>query len=164
MGNLLIKYIMKHFTLSKQAGPLTIAIVLLITGSGCKHQPSRPAQPVEFIGNAVENKHLNDIVFGRNGDSIAERADADYQRNECYYFWSLVVFEGKFDSYLAAYAKQKYGLTMVNAGYRAYAGACCYNSEVDKCLLKANGKSFTQIYLQAKIVYNEWLRASYAYQ
>jgi hypothetical protein len=164
MGNILIKYIMKHFTLSKQAGRLTIALLLLITGAGCKNQSSPPALLVELSTDAVENKHLNAIVFSRNRDGIAECADADYQRKEYYYFWSPVVFEGKFDSYLVAYAKQKYDLTLVNARCRACAGECCYNSEADKWLLKAKGKGLQQIYLEAKISYSALIQAHYAPQ
>ena len=151
-----------HFTLLERRSILAAAFILLIAGAGCKPISDRCAYHVQLSADPAENCHLTGIFFSRNKDSIVKCADADYKENKYYIFRMPMHFEGKFDDYLAVYARQKYGLTIVNCGYKNYPGACYYNAEMAEYFSKANIKSLGAIYLEAKSNYNKELQVPYA--
>jgi hypothetical protein len=152
---------MRYFTFTKRRRVLATAIILLIAGAGCKPKPAELVVHLQLAAGTIENKHLASVLFSRNRDSIIKCAGEDYRAEKYYIFWTVLPFEGKFGDYLAVYARQKYGVRLVNCGCKSQPGAYFYNEAMGECLSKSKIKPFGPIYLEAKTGYNEELLTRY---
>jgi hypothetical protein len=128
---------------------------LLICNTGCR--PAEHAPMLRLSAGSAENRHLITILLSHNKDSVVDCAVADHQHRHYYLFISATPEDAGFDHYLAAYARQKYQLILVNCGCRVRPGACWYNEQMQALLAKVRPVSFGSVYLEARSLYNKTL-------
>jgi hypothetical protein len=152
---------MKHLNLPKWKNVQAAACFLLLFNTGCYRLAEQPEMGINLSADAAENGYLKRIVYSRNGDSIAACAGADFKANKYYLFTTTLPGDEKFNQYLAAYAKQQYGVILVNCGCQSHPGACCYNDAMGALLIKIKQKPFDAIYLEAKCRFNQMLCSAF---
>jgi hypothetical protein len=146
----------RNFTLSGTNYLRIVACILLMLSTGCS--PATGNNPgIRLSAGQAENSHLKQIFLSRNGDSVRKCAWADYTKQQYYIFWSGMPGEARFNKYLAAYAKKRYNLILVECGCKNQPGAYYYNSQMDVFFSKAKKKPLYAIYLEAKNEYNKAL-------
>jgi len=133
------------------------ACILLILTANCSPKPGDAAYTVQLSADRVENIHLRRILLSRNRDSIRKCAEADYAGQKYYIFWMSVPAEARFNNYLAAYARQKYNIILVNCGCKNHVGGYYYNNTMAEFFLEAKQKPFDAIYVEARNLYNKAL-------
>jgi hypothetical protein len=146
-----------HITFPKQLCIGAAVCILLMFSAGYHPKYGDADYGVQMSAGSAESAHLNHILLGRNKNSIVKDAEADYRKRNYYIFWTGAPCEIKFNSYLTAYAKQKYNLVLVNCGCKNRVGAYYYNSKMESFFLEEKRKSLAVIYLEAKIMYNKAL-------
>ncbi len=151
---------MKHLNLSGWKNVQIVAYFLLLFNMGCCHSADGPGIDVPLSANAAENGYLTRILYSHNSDSIAACAGADFKADKHYLFTTTLPGDEKFNRYLAAYARQKYHIILVNCGCQSRPGACYYNNAMAALQLNVRQKSFGTIYLEAKIRFNKLLHSS----
>jgi hypothetical protein len=152
---------MKHLYLSKWKNVQAGACFLLLFNTGCCHLAEKAGVGIPLSANAAENDYLTRILYSRNSDSITACAGADFKADKYYLFTSALPRDEKFNQYLAAYAKQRYHIILVNCGCQSRPGACYYNNAMEASLLNVKQKPFSTVYLEARSRFNKSLRAPF---
>lgn len=147
----------RNFTLPETKYLRTVACILLMLSTGCCNPQTDDNPGILFSAGSAENSHLKQIFLSRNGDSVRKCAGADYMKQQYYIFWASAPSEARFNNYLAAYAKKKYNLIIIECGCKNHPGAYYYNSQMAVFFLKAKKKPLYAIYLEAKNEYNKTL-------
>ncbi len=147
----------RNFTFPEKKHLRIAACILLMFSTGCSPKWGDTESGIQFSVDAAENSHLKHIFFGRNRDSISKYAEADYIKQKYYIFWAGTPGEARFINYLAAYAKKRYNLILIECGCKNRPGAYYYNNQMAVFLLKAKKKPLYAIYLEAENQYNKTL-------
>ena len=105
-----------------------------------------------FSNDANLDHYLKSIVFGHNLDSIAKCATRDFREKKYYIFSGEIWGDSKY-SFMAKYAREKYGLRFVVISDMRFRGEDAYMDTMGKLMMTAKMPGSKRIWHEADSLY-----------